>query len=480
MTGRRGHRHATLALGFGATGAAASSTAGRALAGGFERAARRYAAGWHAYLRGLDRPRSAARHRTLYDVSAMVLAALEDKTYRGAGIASPSMAWVWGLEGYSGPYHLVWSRDLYQVATAQIAAGDRAAAGRALDYLWEYQQGADGCLPQNPTPTAPRTGPTSSSTRSPTRSCSRRSWGAPTRTTWSHVERAAECIIARARRRRSGGRTPSGYSPATIAAEIAALVCAAEIAERNGARAAAARYLAKADEWQRKVEGWTRTTNGPLSDSALLPPPHHRRQRERGHDLHDRRRRPDDRPAPRRRHELPRARAARGQARRRPLHPLDAAGRRPRARRRRRRAASSGTATTTTATARRPTAARSPARATAAGCGRCSRASAASTSCWRGSRGRRRDGSTRSPRPRARAGCCPSRCGTTSRRRAPRCRHGHGVGDAAGLDARAVHPPRLVARRRAPGRAAARGRLPLRQALSLSATAQVAWPRFSR
>jgi hypothetical protein len=28
----------------------------------------------------------------------------------------------------------VWSRDLYQVATAQIAAGDRAAAGRALDY----------------------------------------------------------------------------------------------------------------------------------------------------------------------------------------------------------------------------------------------------------------------------------------------------------------------------------------------------------
>ena len=80
----------------------------------------------------------------------MVMAALEDKTFRGAGIASPSMAWVWGtIPGYSGPYHLVWSRDLYQVASAQIAAGDRAAGGRALDYLWTRQQQADGCFPQN-------------------------------------------------------------------------------------------------------------------------------------------------------------------------------------------------------------------------------------------------------------------------------------------------------------------------------------------
>ena len=55
------------------------------------------------------------------------------------------------------------------------------------------------------------------------------------------------------------------YSPATIAAEIAALVCAAEIAERNGEGATAANYRAMADDWQRKVAGWTRTRNGPLS-----------------------------------------------------------------------------------------------------------------------------------------------------------------------------------------------------------------------
>ena len=34
--------------------------------------------------------------QTTYDVSVMTLAAHEDKTYRGAYIASPSMPWVWG------------------------------------------------------------------------------------------------------------------------------------------------------------------------------------------------------------------------------------------------------------------------------------------------------------------------------------------------------------------------------------------------
>jgi glucoamylase len=72
--------------------------------------------------------------QTTYDVSLMTLAAHEDKTYRGAYIASPSMPWVWGSVGAngnrlldnrgaddtSGAYHLVWSRDLYQIATALL------------------------------------------------------------------------------------------------------------------------------------------------------------------------------------------------------------------------------------------------------------------------------------------------------------------------------------------------------------------------
>jgi glucoamylase len=266
VNGRRGHRRATLALGFGADAGAAASTTRAALRGGFRRAARGYAAGWHDYLGRLPRPGSAAGHRRLYDVSAMVLAGLEDKTYRGAGIASPSMAWVWGTLADSGPYHLVWSRDLYQVATAQIAAGDRAAAGRSLDFLWTHQQAADGCLPQNTRVdgTPYWTGLQLDEVADPILLASQ--LGRSDAKTWSHVQRAAACILAEGpTSQERWENTDDWYSPATIAAEIAALVCAAEIAERNGAGAAAATYRAKADEWQAKVASWTRTTNGPLS-----------------------------------------------------------------------------------------------------------------------------------------------------------------------------------------------------------------------
>src|SRR3712207_3944482 len=56
------------------------------------------------------------------------------------------------------------------------------------------------------------------------------------------------------------------YSPSTIAAEIAGLVCAAEIARGNGDEASAAVYLAAADDWARNVETWTATTSGFYGD----------------------------------------------------------------------------------------------------------------------------------------------------------------------------------------------------------------------
>jgi glucoamylase len=91
--------------------------------------------------------------RSEYDTSLMVMRASEDKTFPGASIASPTMPWHWGdhsiEKGSSAAYHLVWSRDLYQVATAQLAAGDRASASRELDFLLFRQQKADGSLPQN-------------------------------------------------------------------------------------------------------------------------------------------------------------------------------------------------------------------------------------------------------------------------------------------------------------------------------------------
>ena len=73
--------------------------------------------------------------RSLYQRSVNLLLAHEDKRYPGAFIAALSIPWgtAKGDEEMGG-YHLVWTRDLVQVATALLAAGARPAEiGREVD-----------------------------------------------------------------------------------------------------------------------------------------------------------------------------------------------------------------------------------------------------------------------------------------------------------------------------------------------------------
>jgi glucoamylase len=269
-------RSLTLAIGFGTNGGAAGAAAGGSLGAGFATAARGDVAGWVRYLASLKAPpRSVARDprlRALYTQSVMVLAASEDKQNRGAGVAAPNMPWIWGtlkLEDpdhrYSGPYHLVWPRDLYHVATAEEVAGDHAGARRLLDYLWRVQK-PDGSWWQN-TFVDGRPKWTGLQLDEVSLPIVLAWWlGRRGADDWTHVEKAADFVIA------NGPRTPQerwenqdGYSPNTIAAEIAGLVCAAAIARANGAADKAATYEATADDWQKNVESWTATTNGPYS-----------------------------------------------------------------------------------------------------------------------------------------------------------------------------------------------------------------------
>ncbi|MCV4678070.1 glycoside hydrolase family 15 protein, partial [Escherichia coli] len=48
--------------------------------------------------------------------------------------------------------------------------------------------------------------------------------------------------------------------------EIAGLVCAADIARRNGDTKSAELYLSIADDWESKVEKWTATKTGKYGD----------------------------------------------------------------------------------------------------------------------------------------------------------------------------------------------------------------------
>jgi glucoamylase len=268
LTGLAGGRRLRLALGFSDEARTALETAGAALDRGFSSARAEYSAGWRGYFSSLQSvPASAADSRRTYNASVMLLAAHEDKTFRGGFVAAPARPWAWANELQHLPVYIaVWSRDLYEIATGLLAAGDSGAAHRALDYLWSVQQRPNGSFPQNsrldgeavfgglqmdevgfPIVLAWQLGRTGAAD-------------------WDKVRLSADFLVS------EGPQTDQerwenigGYSPATIAAEIAALVCAADIARQNGDLMRADRYLMVADEWQSSLEQWTLTRNGPLS-----------------------------------------------------------------------------------------------------------------------------------------------------------------------------------------------------------------------
>ena len=247
----------------------AAGTASRSLKKGFTTAQTEYDAGWSEFVKKL--PRVDTKYQAQFNMAAMQLKALEDKTARGANIASLTVPWGGGTnanENNIGGYHLVWSRDLYQVFTAYMAIGDRAAAERALDFLLKVQQKPDGSFPQNSWLDG------------------KPFWGSlqmdevayPLIMAWqlgrfdkatyeNHVRKAADFIV------KNGPKTPQerweeegGFSPSTIAAEIAGLVCAADIAAKNGDRKSADAWLRTADDWQANIEKWTATKTGKYGD----------------------------------------------------------------------------------------------------------------------------------------------------------------------------------------------------------------------
>ena len=285
VTGLPGHRHATLTLGFADDAQTAHRAARETERSGFDTAAARYDSGWHRYVDNLAPvPDSAAGVRRTYLASTLVLAASEDKVNRGALIASPSAPWVWGdevedLSSPSGAYHLVWSRDAYQFGTALWAAGDRAAARRIVDWLFEVQQEPDGSFPQNSTVDGEPVWGELQLDEVALPIVLAYLVGRDDAATYAGVKRAADFIVEFVDEEtgRAAPYSPqerwenqSGYSPNSIAAQIAGLVSAAEIARRNGDDASARRWLAKADAWQKKVQDWTVTTNGPLSDDPYF------------------------------------------------------------------------------------------------------------------------------------------------------------------------------------------------------------------
>ena len=212
----------------------------------------------------------------IYRLSRCVLLAHEDKVFQGALVASLSIPWG-ETKGDNdlGGYHLVWTRDLVQSASALLATGQTGTPLRALIWLAAIQR-TDGTFPQN-------------------------SWidGAaywsglqldqvalPILLAWrlhKHnalglfnprvmiVRAASHLILQGPVTAQERWEENAGYSPSTLAIVVAGLVCAAEWAKEYGKTDVVDFIFAYADWVTAHLEEWTVTTQGELVEGF----PHH-------------------------------------------------------------------------------------------------------------------------------------------------------------------------------------------------------------
>jgi glucoamylase len=274
----------TLALGFGASQPEAVGTAGATLSTSLDRLMDRYTAGWAAYDGRLRSPGNAfkglpaaSRHALTrsYYLSANVLKASEDKTFPGAIVASLASPWGQAVAAgsatltYFGSYREVFSRDLYETFTGLLLDGDLTTARDTVRFLFERQQLPDGSMPRNSLVNgkpAPDTFGTQLDEVTYPILMALQAGITDKAFYQAHIKRAADFAISHGP---SFGaerwEEQSGFSPSTIAAEVAGLVAAATIADQAGDQASARVYRGVADDFQRSVKRWTVTTNGPKS-----------------------------------------------------------------------------------------------------------------------------------------------------------------------------------------------------------------------
>ena len=280
------NRSGTLALGFGTTEAAALSVAHRSVSQQFDDAWSRYERQWQRYDAGLRKPArwlGSAAIREYYE-SVNVVKASEDKTFPGAiaaGLASPwgqsvpAGNFTNGEPTYFGSYREEFSRDMYEAFTGLLVAGDVQTAQAATKFLFDRQQQADGSMPRNSLPNgkpAPDTGGLQLDECSyPILMDWQSGLAGDARLYRKHVIPAADFVVAHGPSDGSERwEEQSGYSPSTIAAEIAGLTAAAAIARVNHDPAHARLYQATADDFARNIKSWTVTTSGPLGPDYFI------------------------------------------------------------------------------------------------------------------------------------------------------------------------------------------------------------------
>jgi glucoamylase len=264
-----GAREFTLAIGIGEAQHTALQKTVSALAMPFEQHRSRFIEQWHRAANPEWLAAKAGDGGKLMRTSHNVVLAHEDKTYSGAFVASASIPWgqIKGDDDLGG-YHLVWTRDMVQTATALLACGRAETARRALVYLACTQQ-VNGGFAQNfwIDGTPYWTGQQLDEVAFPV-ILAWRLWkanGLGGMDIFPFVERAAGFLVRNAPiTHQDRWEENAGYSPSTLAAVIAGLICAAEMARAHES-AEMAVFLEEFADWiERHLEDWTVTNDGVL------------------------------------------------------------------------------------------------------------------------------------------------------------------------------------------------------------------------
>lgn len=260
-----------LGIAFGHSLHQALVTLSQSLGVSFAEQQQRFVEQWHRThqgpLKGIEKLTSDGGK--LVHVSHSLILAHEDKTFDGAMIASLSTPWGEVVSDDDlGGYHLVWTRDMYNSATGLLAAGSTSTPFRALIYLANAQCD-DGGFYQNfwidgepywkgiqldevsfPIILAWRL---------------QQHGGLHDFDPWPMVRRAASYLIHHGpATMQERWEENSGYSPSTLAANIAGLICAAALARQRGHTVAATFLEEYADFLEAHIESWTVTTEGTL------------------------------------------------------------------------------------------------------------------------------------------------------------------------------------------------------------------------
>jgi glucoamylase len=255
-------------LSFGKNENDASLTASNILTSNIGTLETSYVNGWKTYSKKINNQGGLADDQ--YYLAAMTLKCIQDKS-NGAMIAGPGSPWgETNTDSDSGGYHLVWARDLFKFASALLTAGDTLSANKAVAYLFNVQMQKDssdapysrpGRFPQNTFVNGKIywNGKQMDETAMPIILA----WKLHRTDLWQKIKMAAEYLSHKGPfTEQERWEEMPGYSPSTIAAEIAGLVCAAGLANEMHDSGAAKFYLNKADEWRNNVANWTVTTTG--------------------------------------------------------------------------------------------------------------------------------------------------------------------------------------------------------------------------